>query len=290
MRGWGFHWAAALLAATVSLCSTSTAFADDGDDLQWSPRFTRFSYAQYGASVALLGGLLATDVWMEPRNEPGWRGDNVIDYHASAILTAGTSMGRERAGQVSDYLAFGLLAYPFAIDTALVAGLGHGNYDVAFQMAMIGAQAVMAAKFVSGMTKMFVGRQRPDSLDCSSRDEAGCGTHNESFVSGHSTSAFVGAGLICAQHQNLALYGDGPWGAITCGASLVAATAAGTLRVVADRHNLTDVMGGALVGLGTGYLLPNLLNYNFGADRTGRGQIAPFADDSTVGLAYSQTF
>jgi membrane-associated phospholipid phosphatase len=290
MRLWGIHLAVALVVAGLSLCATSTACADDGDDLQWSPRFTRFSTAQYGASVALLGGLLATDVWMEPRNEPGWRGENIIDHQASMILTAGSEVGRQRAGQVSDYLAFGLLAYPFAIDTALVAGLGHGNYDVAFQMAMIGAQAVMAAKLVSGMTKMFVGRQRPDSTECLSRDEEGCATHNESFVSGHSTSAFVGAGLICAQHQNLALYGDGPWGAITCGASLVAATAAGTLRVVADRHNLTDVLGGALVGLGTGYLLPNLLNYNFGADRTSRGQIAPFADNSTVGLAYSQTF
>jgi len=279
-----------VIAMSVLLCTASTALADDDDDLQWSPRFSRFSYTQYGASAALLGGLLATDVWLEPRNEPGWRGDNAIDYHASMILTAGTTGGRATAGEISDYLAFGLLAYPFAVDTALVAALGHGNYDVAFQMAMIGTQAVMAAKLISGMTKMFVGRQRPDSAECLSRDQAGCGTHNESFVSGHATSAFVGAGLICAQHQNLALYGDGPWGAITCGASLIAATAAGTLRVVADRHNLTDVMGGALVGLGTGYLLPNLLNYNFGADREGRGQIAPFADDSTVGLAYSQTF
>lgn len=290
MRVWGIQCAAALLVAGLSLCATNTAFADDGDDLQWSPRFSRFSYTQYGASAALLGGLLVTDVWLEPSNTPGWRGDNVIDHQASMILTAGTTAGRATAGQISDYLAFGLLAYPFAIDTALVAGIGHGNYDVAFQMAMIGTQAVMAAKLISGMTKMFVGRQRPDGADCVSRDQEGCATFNESFVSGHSTSAFVGAGLICAQHQNLALYGDGPWGAIACGASLVAASAAGTLRVVADRHNLTDVLGGALVGLGTGYLLPNLLNYNFGADRESRGQIAPFADDSTLGLAYSQTF
>jgi len=177
------------------------------------------------------------------------------------------------------------------IDTALVAGIGHGNYDVAFQMAMIGMQAVLTAKLVSSLTKGLVGRARPDSADCITGNELGCGsTHNESFISGHTTSAFVGAGLMCAQHQNLALYGDGPWGAVACGASLVAASAVGTLRIVADRHNLTDVLGGALVGLGAGYFMPNLLNYNFGEDRRSYGQIAPFADDRTVGVSYHQTF
>ena len=78
--------------------------------------------------------------------------------------------------------------------------------------------------------------------------------------------------------------------AITCGASLAVATAAGTLRIVADRHNLTDVIGGALVGLGAGYLLPNLMNYNFGADNGEGGQIAPFADDRSVGIVYNRAF
>ena len=64
----------------------------------------------------------------------------------------------------------------------------------------------------------------------------------------------------------------------------------GTLRVVANRHNFTDVMGGAMVGMISGYLLPNLLNYNFGEDRQSHGQLAPFADERTVGLEYLQVF
>lgn len=275
----------------IVLCAASSAAADDGDHrLEWSPRFSRFSTAQYGLSLALVGGVLATNQWLEPGGSTGWRGDNAVDSQARLVLAASSSEARTSAGDISDYMMYGLLAYPFVVDAALVAGVGHGNYDVAFQMAMIGMQAVLTAKLVSGLTKGLVGRERPDSADCVTGNELGCGTHNESFVSGHATSAFVGAGLICAQHQNLALYGDGPWGAVACGASLVAASAVGTLRIVANRHNLTDVIGGALVGLGAGYFLPNLFNYNFGADRRSHGQIAPFASDRTVGLSYSQTF
>jgi membrane-associated phospholipid phosphatase len=283
------HRATVLIAVCISLCAASTAAADDGDRLEWSPRFTRFSTAQYGLSLTLLGGVIASNAWLSPPRQ-AWSGDNVLDVEARSMLAAPSVGGRNTAGSVSDFLMYGLLAYPFVVDTALVAAIGHGNYDVAYQMAMIGVQAVLTAKLVSSLTKGLVGRQRPDAADCITGDEVGCGTYNESFISGHTTSAFVGAGLICAQHQNLALYGDGPWGAIACGASLVAATAVGTLRVVANRHNLTDVGAGALVGLGAGYLLPNLLNYNFGADRADHGQIAPFADDRTVGVSYSQVF
>lgn len=290
MRGLPNRLLAAVIAAGICLCGASSVAADEGERLEWSPRFTRFSTAQYGLSMALVGGVIASNAWLDPGNGAGWRGENAIDSGARFALASPSAQGRDAAGTVSDYLMYGLLAYPFVIDTALVAGIGHGNYDVAFQMAMIGMQAVLTAKLVSSLTKGMVGRARPDSEGCITGDELGCGTHNESFISGHTTTAFVGAGLMCAQHQNLALYGDGPWGAVACGASLVAAGAVGTLRIVADRHNLTDVVGGALVGLGAGYFLPNLLNYNFGEDRRSYGQIAPFADDRTVGLSYHQIF
>jgi membrane-associated phospholipid phosphatase len=286
-RRW-VHRLAAAIAACMTLCAANHAAAEDGDRLEWSPRFKRFSSAQYGLTLALTGGVLASNAWLSPSG--GWRGDNVLDVEARSMLAATNTMGRATAGEISDYLMYGLLAYPFVVDTALVAAVGHGNYDVAFQMAMIGVQAVLTAKFASSLTKGLVGRERPDADGCITGKELSCGTYNESFVSGHTTTAFVGAGLICAQHQNLALYGDGPWGAIACGASLVAASAVGTLRIVANRHNLTDVVGGAMIGLSAGYLLPNLLNYNFGSDRTGHGQIAPYADERTVGVSYSQTF
>lgn len=282
------HRATVLIAVCISLCAASTAAADDGDRLEWSPRFNRFSAEQYGLSLTLLGGVIASNAWLSPPRQ-AWSGDNALDVEARGMLAAPSLSGRNTAGSVSDFLMYGLLAYPFVVDTALVAAIGHGNYDVAYQMAMIGVQAVLTAKLASSLTKGLVGRQRPDAGDCSDSDDVGCGTYNESFISGHTTSAFVGAGLICAQHQNLALY-DGAWGAIACGASLVAASTVGTLRVVANRHNLTDVTAGAAVGLLSGYLLPNLLNYNFGADRANHGQIAPFADDRTVGVSYNQVF
>lgn len=290
MRRKALNGLAVIFAACVVWCSASSAHAQDRSHLQWNPHFSRFSTAQYGMTLALAGGLFASNTMLRESSSAAWRDELLLDHEARSLLSASSARGQRDASEVSDYLALGLVIYPFAIDTALVAGVGYQSYDVAFQMAMIGAQAVLTAKLVSRLTKVFVGRARPGTEQCVTGDEAGCGSYNESFVSGHTTTAFVGAGLICAQHQNIALYGDGPYGAIACGAALATASAVGTLRMVADRHHLTDVLSGAVVGLGAGWLMPNLLNYNFGADRGQGGQIAPFVDHDRAGLVYTRTF
>ncbi|HEV8549343.1 MAG TPA: phosphatase PAP2 family protein, partial [Polyangiaceae bacterium] len=87
---------------------------------------------------------------------------------------------------------------------------------------------------------------------------------NSSFMSGHTTIAFTGAGLICAHHQHLPLYGGGAPDLLACIAALGAATTAGAMRVAADKHYATDVLLGMGVGLFAGYGLPNLLHYGAG--------------------------
>jgi membrane-associated phospholipid phosphatase len=286
-----------LATAFIALClclgfaQGACAQAQEGEpSLRWSPSFTRFGATQYALSAALVGGLLARDAWLQPTASAGWSSDNPLDTQARTVFAARSAEGRASASSVSDVLSLGLMLYPLAIDSVLVAGVAHTNPDVAFQMAMIGTQAILMSKLISGLTKSFVGRARPDSSTCLLGTEPGCSARNESFVSGHTSAAFVGAGLMCAQHQNLALYGQGPWGAVACGLSLTAATAVGVLRMMADRHHLTDVLGGAAIGLASGYLLPNLLNYDFGASKTGHAQLFPFGDTRTLGVAYRGTF
>jgi membrane-associated phospholipid phosphatase len=94
---------------------------------------------------------------------------------------------------------------------------------------------------------------------------------NSSFLSGHTTLAFASAGLMCAHHQNLALYGGGAADVLACLGALSAASAAGVLRVMSDNHYASDVLLGTGVGLLGGYGLPTLLHYRNGksAEDTG---------------------
>ncbi len=84
---------------------------------------------------------------------------------------------------------------------------------------------------------------------------------NTSNVSGHTTIAFTGAGLVCAHHLHLPLYGGGAPDTVACVAAMSVATAQGVLRISSDNHYATDVILGAALGIGSGYFLPRLLHY-----------------------------
>jgi membrane-associated phospholipid phosphatase len=70
--------------------------------------------------------------------------------------------------------------------------------------------------------------------------------------------------LNCAHHANLALYGDDTLDALACAFGLSTATVTGVMRIVSDRHYATDVMVGAIIGLGVGYGLPAGVYYRAG--------------------------
>jgi len=278
-------------ALVLLLCTAGSAAADDTASLRWSPRWTRFTELQYTMTAGMAGAVFASDQWLQAPERPNWRGNILLDGETRSWLVAGSASGRLRADGISDVLVFGLVLYPFAIDTLLVTATLHQSYDVAWQMAMIGIQSVLISKLITGLTKRFVGRARPDYSRCEGGDDLACGTTTESFISGHTSTAFVGAGLICANHQNLRLYGSELAAAITCGASLTAAATAGTLRIVSDRHHLSDVLAGAAVGLAAGYLLPNLMNYDFGASATDPGgALMPMISERALGLEVAGQF
>ena len=67
------------------------------------------------------------------------------------------------------------------------------------------------------------------------------GSSNDSFPSGHTATAFMGAELVRIEYGD-----DAPWLAV--GAYTVA-TAVGALRVYNNRHWVTDVVAGAGVGI-----------------------------------------
>jgi membrane-associated phospholipid phosphatase len=278
-----------VLGIVLVLSVVGHASADDGSG-DWNPRFTRFTPWQYGLTVTGAGAMLASGTLLPASNEVHWRGDVLLDHGARNFFAASSLSGRRMADSVSDYLALGLVLYPFVVDGLLVSGLGRGNYDVAFQLAMIGLQTMVVTNLMTSLTKRLVLRARPDIDGCKTGSEFACSSKNESFLSGHTAAAFAGAGLICANQQNLRLYGSDVAGAVTCGFALGTATAVGTLRMVADRHHLSDVLAGAALGLATGYLLPNLTNFDFGARGRTHGHLAPMVDQTTLGVQLGGEF
>ena len=116
------------------------------------------------------------------------------------------------------------------------------------------AEAAIYSQMIVQVIKVGAGRQRPyahypgSGVEPSSED-------NLSFVSGHSALAFsvaTAAGVMA--HARHSRYEVAIWAG---GMSLAAATA--YFRIAAERHYLSDVIGGGVIGAAAGLVLPHLL-------------------------------
>jgi len=76
--------------------------------------------------------------------------------------------------------------------------------------------------------------------------------------------AFTAAGLSCAHHTHLPIYGTRLADALACARDLTLAAADAILRIMGDRHYLTDVLAGGSIGFAFGYGLPVVLHYAWG--------------------------
>ena len=97
------------------------------------------------------------------------------------------------------------------------------------------AGAYVANTGLNYLVKRLVRRERPNGLN------------DHSFYSGHTSTAFVGAGAVCLQEQKAACY-----------SALGLAAAIGYLRIAANWHWFSDVAVGAGVGYGMGRLVPTI--------------------------------
>jgi membrane-associated phospholipid phosphatase len=108
-----------------------------------------------------------------------------------------------------------------------------------------------------------VGRARPSYEDCQKDPRfVGCTTSpTASFPSGHTAEAFAAAGMSCANHLYVPIYYYRSLDVLACVRDVTLATTESLLRVIGDRHYMTDVLAGATIGFSIGYFLPTLLHY-----------------------------
>lgn len=287
-----------LLLATLSVLVPAPAWAaeEGSGELRWReewPRFRTWEYALTGAALVTTGVLIFAVDWPASGEEA----ENPIDEAGRDAFRARDFEGREVARYVGDAGFRFLLVYP-VLDAVAVAWIGHGSPDVAGQMLLIDAQSIGISAALSLGIEKAGRRSRPSTEPCENDPdyEYWCDGSEEyaSFYSGHMAMASTGAGLTCAHHQNLPLYGGGMGDTLACAGATTLALATGAARIVNDRHWVSDVVLGGAVGFASGYVLPMLLHYRAGPPPPSRDAVTwavgPWADRSRLGAQWVGLF
>ena len=167
-----------------------------------------------------------------------------------------------------------LLATPLTGAATSWAAAGHdGGTSQLGSDALVVAETGVLAADLNQLAKFLAVRERPDAHALMLTDPSAARASADddlSFFSGHTTEAVslaVAAGTVSSLHG----YRLAP---LVWSTALPLAAFTGYLRIAADRHYLTDVLAGAVLGAAVGFLVPYALH---GADSPG-----PHAGASTV--------
>jgi membrane-associated phospholipid phosphatase len=298
----------AVIVAAIVAFVPETAYAQGEDEpagkksrVEWNDAWPKFRWWEYGITAASWGATI-TSGYVLPDTPFGWKGINGFDESIRDGLRWSGSSARLGAASASDAMFYGLAAYPIIVDGLIVTWGVHKKPDVAYQMIMTDIEALGVAGLFSTVTER-TGRERPYVRTCPDQVNTDPQRHpsqalspeppcsetgrNQSFVSGHTAAAFAGAGLICVNHDVFRLYGARAADISICAAAMATASVAGYLRVAADVHYATDVLGATAIGLGSGLVLPYLLRYGAATTTPGLQRVAlsPLGGRDTVGLS-----
>jgi membrane-associated phospholipid phosphatase len=230
----------------------------------WNEAWPRFRTAEAIVTGAMLVPI-AGALFLYPKPDDNIHGGFLFDNAVRDALVLDSRSARSQAASLSNLPYFGGLAFPLLVDTALVTVGIHGAGDVALEMLAMNLQSFAITGAIA-LSFQKMGRVRPAREGCrADRDYASqCDDPyalNQSFLSGHTAIAFTGAGLTCAHHRHLPLYGGGWPDVAICVATLAAASATAVLRVMSDRHYASDSLLGIGLGLASGWGLPEWLHY-----------------------------
>jgi membrane-associated phospholipid phosphatase len=288
-------WLRALFAGSaLALLTASAAPARArAPALAWNSSFSKLHASEYVATGAVGATALGLMFLREDAPAPRLRGGIWLDDAARAAFRARSPAARDAARTASDLTALSAASLLFGVDSLLVPA-ARGRADVAWQMEWMNLEAFALSTLVRTALVSAAARARPSFADCAehpSFDPLCEDSKAASLPSGHTTAAFTAAGLSCAHHTHLALYGERSRDGAACGLSLLLAAATGSLRVVGDRHYVSDVVAGAVLGFGVGFGLPLLLHYRPGAGEPARASsLGAGAPASTRSIAWSGTF
>jgi membrane-associated phospholipid phosphatase len=256
-----------LLAAAVG-GAVCTAVVDAKADepaarpaIRWEPGWTHadaWDYSLTGIGLATLG---IETIALQGRSEPPrWVGPILFDAKLNEIFRAGAQSVRSDAATASWVLWFALVGYPLVVDVP--AAWARYGRQVAWDLFWQDATALSLSSAVDFALRDSIARLRPGSTDCLQQGGTDCLSSPEatrSFPSGHVAETTTGTALLCAQHLTLQLYGA-PWDAVACASAIAADGTVAVLRMVADDHWATDILGGAALGVVFGWGVPAVMH------------------------------
>lgn len=150
-----------------------------------------------------------------------------------------------------DYVSMNFLE-PFGgnYSLLLMSGfLAHGllaKNERSVSTALLSLESFALASLFTRIPKILVGRERPDNLQGDGPFAIKGPFHGSSFPSGHTTAVFSVASVIATQYR------DTKWVSF---AAYSVASLVGLSRIYDNKHWLTDVIGGAVVGTLVGNLV-----------------------------------
>jgi membrane-associated phospholipid phosphatase len=200
-------------------------------------------------SEILKGTLAPASCRVCERSPDGSDALNAVDAETRGALRWNDT---ETASVASDLTGFSLSPIT-ALGMCEVAASADNRSREAPTNALVVFQAAALAADLDQVVKLLVARQRPFAHF---RDAAAVGPRdpdeNLSFYSGHTSLAFslaVASGTIASMRG----YRLAP---AVWATSLPVAVVTGYLRIAADRHYLTDVLAGMVLGSAVGFLVP----------------------------------
>ena len=223
-----------------------------------------------------------------PPTEPRWRGGILFDDSVRRTVRLESPTARQRLRTVGDWPYYLSPALPLVVDPLIVSLLGRGDAKSAANLELMGLEAFSYAGLLSFVSTRISVRERPDTTECRRLhpDAANCELDTEAFWSGHTSIVAASAGLVCANHRYLPLWGSPLADASACALAGTGALVTAVSRLMADRHYATDVLVGMGVGFAFGYGVPVVLHYgrrkgdvrvSFQPDALGAGAVVSVA-------------
>jgi membrane-associated phospholipid phosphatase len=211
-------------------------------------------------SAGLIGSEVVDHTWNP--DTARWTGPVLFDESLHNLTKPDNQSELQFWASASDITLWGTIAFPL-VDYLLATKYSSVEDDALLQATLITTESVVTGIATTTLLKRVFARKRPGTtFKCDDNQPFDCqNSNNLSFPSGHTTTAFSAAFATCVNHEHLAVHGTGFANQIGCYASLAEAAATGLFRMKSARHYATDVLGGAVVGFGAGYLLPKLLHY-----------------------------
>lgn len=267
----------ALALGTVAACASRGAEAQAKDEhrLHWDESRPRVATGEYVLTGLAISTGAVIEFATDQPIQPSWVGPILFDEAIRDAVAMPRLKDRRGVQIASDVLLAISAAYPVLIDGMLVPAIDQ-NVDMFQQLTAMNLEAYGFAYLVMRANHRLAARERPAGIGC--QTDKGwaydCGSFgvNASWFSGHATMSAVGAGLTCAHHAYVPLYGGGAPDIISCVGMTGLALTVASMRVISDRHWASDAITGFLFGYGMGLAVP-LIHYT---------QTVPGADEKGV--------